>query len=536
MASDVLGRLQRLPTRVSLWGFFAAISFARFPALFKDAAFYAEEGNVYFGYAANNGVIDSLFESHVGYFSLFANVAGIVSAAVPLEYAVVATRALGILGPAVCAWVIIEIPSRRLVRAAALAVVVFTYTMSEEWATTIHAQFWFAVAVIVMIAVPATSRSIERGQYAVTVVAGLSGVLACVAAPVYIALAVRERNRRDAVVGGILSVALLIQLAVGASRDASWHAGEFVVVAFLKLAFFPVSGVRGNRVSPGWYESWTFVPVAALFALLLVGWIAFVVWTAHERWRLVAATSLSVGLLGIYFALPPYSDLAYSHLGTRYSVAGVVPVLIALVVSIDRRRLLIQIVVIGIVAVAIVRGIDSGADLASAQLARDSVWLPGVERYQADPGAPITTNSSCLVAENGRDQRTGFGVEVVEPALPGGLSFVVTPGQYDLDRMIEMFVFSDESVETLTPDGWELIPGFLYGDDNRRCHSSSAPVEMYGPAEGEFQIDISKADTDDLAQRSTTISIGYGRDFADALAKDTQRAFMICRLRNDPCP
>lgn len=524
-----------VPDRLVLWVLFATMAAARFPRIFHNPTFYAEEGNVYFAYAANHGVVDSLFELHVGYYSLFANVAGVISAAVPLEYAVTATRLIGFGGPVACAWVIIGIETSRLVRAASLAVVVFTYTMSAEWATAIHAQFWFAVVVLLMYASPVRSRSDQILRVGFVVVAGLTGALAGVIAPLFLLRALRTRCRTDAAIGVILAATLGVQVLFSKSREVTWHAGEFVVVAVMKLAVHPFTGDRFDRIGPDWYELWTRIPVAAAFFLVGVFWVILVVSVTRDQWRIVALAGLGVAVVGLLFAIPPYQELSFSQTGTRYVVAGVVPVLVAMVMSWDGLDRPGRIAVVILAGLAVVRGVDSGSDYAVIMNERVPIWQGSVERYAADPGVSIAMDSRCRISVNAEEQRAGFSIRQVDPTSPDVVSFVMTPGQYDDDRDVEVIVFANESLEKLTPQGWTRIGGFLYGDDLRRCQEGFGSGEPFLIATGEVRFDIAHDDLDAIAARSRNLSIGYGRDLADALAKDTLATFPTCKLRPSAC-
>lgn len=372
------------------------------------------------------------------------------------------------------------------------------------------------------------------GQYVLALVAGLTGVLACVAAPAYFLQWFHRGKRRDAIIGAILGVALVVQFVVATSRDPSWNAGEFVVVAFLKLAFYPFTGLRGQETGVDWYESWSSIPVAVVFTVLLGVWITWVVVTSRDRWRLVTVTSVAAGLVGLYFAIPPYPGLALAYIGTRYSVAGVVPVLIALVMSWNRNPVSTRLMVAVLVALAVIRGADAGVDLSRAELDRAPVWGPSVVAFRDDPGVTPAANPWCRISVNADAQRNGFDVEraVLDD---GGLRFAVTPGRYDTEVAIRAYVISVETLEVLTPDGWQPLGGYLYGDATRRCHQPSGPVPALADARGPFEVEVSADALESVAQRSSSILVGYGRSFPDALAKDTLVDIGICRLRGDLC-
>ncbi len=521
--------------RVVLWLFFAVMAAVRFPRLFHNPTFYFEEGNVYFAYAANHGVMDSLFELHVGYYSLFANAAGVISAAVPLEHAVTAMRLIGFSGPVACAWVIIGIETSRLVRAASLAVVVFTYTMIAEWATAIHAQFWFTAAVLLMYASPIRSRSDQILKVGFAGLAGLTGALAGLIAPLFLLRALRTRCRTDAAIGTILATTLVVQVLLSKSREVTWHAGEFVVIAVMKLAVHPFTGDRFDRIGPGWYEAWTRIPVAAALFFGGVFWVILVVLVTRDQWRIVALAGLGVAAVGLLFALPPYQELSFAQLGTRYVVAGVVPVLVAMVMSWNGLERPGRIAVVILVGFAVMRGVDSGVDYAVIMNERVPIWQGSLDRYAADPGVTLAMDSRCRISVNAKEQRSGFSIRQVDPTSSAVVSFIMTPGQHDTERDIEVIVFANESLEKLAPDGWNRIDGFLYGDDQPRCHEGFGSGEPFRIANGEVRFDIALDDLDTIAARSSNLSIGYGRDFADALAKDTLVIFPTCQLQRPGC-
>ena len=153
------------------WPLFALLITLRFPTLLHAPTFYAEEGIVYVRYALSHDVWDTLTARHIGYYAFFSNLTGLLASLVPLSLAPYVTTLLGLVAPSLCACLMIESDADRRHKAVGLALIVFTLTMRTEWASSIHAQFWLAMALVLMLAVVPRTRT-AYAMHAVIVALG----------------------------------------------------------------------------------------------------------------------------------------------------------------------------------------------------------------------------------------------------------------------------------------------------------------------------------------------------------------------------
>lgn len=75
--------------KATIWVLLAVglLIFLRAPNLFLDPRFWAEEAFVYFAKAQQSSALEAVFARHMGYFSFFANIGGLVASYVPMERA-----------------------------------------------------------------------------------------------------------------------------------------------------------------------------------------------------------------------------------------------------------------------------------------------------------------------------------------------------------------------------------------------------------------------------------------------------------------
>jgi hypothetical protein len=531
--------------RSFLWALFAALVLLRFPFMFRAPTFYAEEGIVYFRYALEHDIWDALTASHIGYYSLVSNLGGVLASWVPLRFAPLITSLFGLVFPTVCAHLLIEYEISLRSRAWALAVLVFTVTMRAEWSSTIHSQFWLAAAMTLLLGSTAPRGPAAKClQGTLVLVAAATGVVSCLLAPIFGLASLRLRERRFAVIAITLAAALGAHVLSGASRSPSWGVSELLSVVLLKLAVFPFVGRVADPLGHAAYVHASEASVAVAIVLLLAAWFAFVILQSKGRWRWVSVASLLLGSLSIYFALPPYDTLALAMAGSRYSFAGVVPVCIALVCSRPQQGPTVRRVVAVLVLFALIAGAVSGVKLARDRWASPSHFAADVSRFATDRGVTMELHQPrCRLSVNAAEQRQGFEIRGPIRDATDELAFEIIPGRYDRGVAVGVFVLAtglDPTTRiTLGPDGWDereiVYYGFGTPETGGRCYGGADPSllmprEAFRGSRHSFR--LTSATIDALPSDVEEIFIGYGRDYADALAKGTFRPFELSEVRD----
>jgi hypothetical protein len=205
--------------------------------------FWAEEGAVFFSAACSKGLLESILLPHLGYYAAVANLGTLLAArAVPLEQAPLVTTGIALaiqLLPAVLLATrrIDALPSPGW-RALALALLLFSLPSEEIWLNAANSGHYLAVcAGILLVAAPSASRA-RYAELALLVLAGLSGVAACLLAPFFWLRAWRERSRPRTEQAIALGVCAAIQALI------------VVIAPSHGLTSVGLEGARSPRLEP----------------------------------------------------------------------------------------------------------------------------------------------------------------------------------------------------------------------------------------------------------------------------------------------
>lgn len=522
-APDDPARRERRLIAAGLWAWFAVLTLVRFPYLWSGSAPYAEEGVVYLKTGLERSVLDALTEPHVGYLAVFSNLAGVLEAAVPWAWVPHVSVVTGLVGPAIVVALLIRADADWYRTAACIAAVVFTSTMLREWHSPIHFQFWVVCALVLLAAVPPTRRWHRPADLVLAGVAGLSGAVALVAAPVLAAAAVtsRQHRRHHLHTLGVLVVVGVVTLLVGEGRERAMPVGRLAFYVLLKTVWQPLTGDEGEAFGRDLHG--VDGPVGAIvFLLLLAGYVAVLWFATSGGWRVVALGGVWSAAAMWWFALPPVEAYLSPYQGGRYALVGVVPVLCALVMSARTTRA--QAIVGVIVAVAVLQG----AFLASGNRTQGRVALDrfrdDVATLTDDDGVTLgLTSPTCRLSPDPQRQRRGFAVEPV-----AGSPNAWTVRAADVDRQVATEVF----VVTTSVDGWGYVDADGYhpldgfylggtpGNQPGWCAGGTPPPAVGTGVGGDVTVELPPATVDALPQ-GTTVYVGRGRSFADALAKST---------------
>lgn len=210
------------------WAILAVYIFVlvlRAPALLQEGRFWAEEATVYFAYAWTHPWWETLFQPHLGYLSLYNNLAASLAELVPLERAPRVTAAMAALVQVTLALLIVAADSppfdddRR--KAFGCAAVLLALPSQEVWLCTIHSQFFFAAAAAILLARPAAGGVYGPFGVAVLLLAGLTGPVSSFLAPLFLLRAWRDRTPWRMAQAAVLTVAAVIQGGLLASALAA---------------------------------------------------------------------------------------------------------------------------------------------------------------------------------------------------------------------------------------------------------------------------------------------------------------------------
>jgi hypothetical protein len=189
--------------------------FLRTPRALIHGYLYAEEGTVYLRYAWDAPVLHALLAPHQSYYSLYANVCGVLAArAFPLEWAGFFLAWSGLAIQLLLVYLLVQ--CERFVgfkeKALAVAVCLLTVPTMSVVLSTINAQFFLAIATAIILI--SDAERLKSLRAAIILFAGFNGVTSCILLPFFLLRTWMERTRARLVQAALLSVATLTQALV----------------------------------------------------------------------------------------------------------------------------------------------------------------------------------------------------------------------------------------------------------------------------------------------------------------------------------
>jgi len=167
--------------------------FFRAPSFFFEPRFWGEEGVIYFSNAFNNSWYQALFTPHLGYFSLFNNIASTLAAnIVPLKYAPLITTLLAfvvqVIPLAIVLWSRSELWGSAVKKAVGILIILFVPVTGEIWLATNLSQFYFSLITFLILMEDMGNASLRRVwcYRILLVLSGLTGVVSCFITPLFI--------------------------------------------------------------------------------------------------------------------------------------------------------------------------------------------------------------------------------------------------------------------------------------------------------------------------------------------------------------
>jgi hypothetical protein len=224
----------------------------RAPAVVFPGRLWAEEGGVYMAQALSSGLVETLFSTNQGYYSLFNQLAvTLATRLVTLEHAPLVTVFLAFLIQLLPALLLLnaQLQTTRstIAKIAALGCVLFALPNYEIWLNTVNSQFYLALSAAIILAAPA-GRPMKIWHYLVLALASLTGVITLLLTPLFWISALREHSRDRFVQAMILTVCALLQgiifMAQPMARLIGFYPDLFTAVVLIKCLLLPVCGVE----------------------------------------------------------------------------------------------------------------------------------------------------------------------------------------------------------------------------------------------------------------------------------------------------
>ena len=289
-----------------LLGYIVA-SIWRYPAFFLSPRFWAEEGSRYFtnafAYAGARCWCHAFFyvDPRRGYYGLWETCATILAAnAVTLEKAPLVTTLLA-LGAQMIPVVLIVFGEHFqgfYYKALAILVMLFSMPSNEIWLTTIGSKFYLALAAFIILIdrnsapVARSSSALRWIKRSVLAIAGLTGPVACVLAPMFLLVYLFERRNGEHARERLLQGMIL---------------GICAVLQVLGMAFFTTEPVQ-PAASIGRYffiAMFTRTPLNLLLGTTTASrvWLAFNDWLLLAPVRFVLVSAVIVALGGAMLVL-----------------------------------------------------------------------------------------------------------------------------------------------------------------------------------------------------------------------------------------
>lgn len=287
--------------------------------LLRSPRFWAEEATVYFEHARAVGVA-ALASPHLGYYSFFSNLAGVLASLPRPEHGPWVTTLLALAIQLIPVGLVLagriaflRTPGRQLL---ALAAIIVASPSDEVWLNTINSQFHLALACALLL-LESEGEPSWLGRWArrgLLVLAGLTGPVSCFLLPVFLWRAWRTRQREDWVQVALLTPcvgahmliwgAALVRAGLGAGNAGRTPPAMDVLSTALTTRglFEPLLGTPlSNRIGTAIMEGRELPGRAVLLTIgcgvLLLGWSWGLQHRQRFQVRLVAVSGPLVTLL-----------------------------------------------------------------------------------------------------------------------------------------------------------------------------------------------------------------------------------------------
>jgi hypothetical protein len=290
----------------------------REPLYFLEPRLWAEEGTRYYVYAyhfAHSPLwYKGLFNVQRGYFALWPNLASTIAAnLVPMESVPVVTTLMAFFIQLIPLGLMIWSRSKfwisPLRKLAGILVYLLMPISGEIWLNTINSQFYLALVTILILLEPAGNKHGRKWIYRILIgVAGLTGPVSSMLAPLYGLLAWLTEKRERAIQAIILGICAIIQvgLLMGFSESDKTIGIRLSDVRVYLLVFsIWTQSVGMMLVGKAWMRelaSWIILEYEPRSLILVATWFALLLLTVMLFWWLSTRLSARerIILIGSY--------------------------------------------------------------------------------------------------------------------------------------------------------------------------------------------------------------------------------------------
>jgi hypothetical protein len=331
---------------------FVAVSWLKAPALYTAPRMWSEEGNLYFGPIQSLDLVDSLTLVVRANIQFLTNAIVYLAAQVPLAFAAHVTTYLSFAIAAFTAHLIVVFCAsygiRQSICLAAVVIWALLPPTYEVFATATNAQWVCSLSMLLICALPphVLQGRYEPALYIWAIACGLTGVPSCIAAPGFFLRGVTERSRPHLVIGVILGLCALVQLAIIVTHPIEGRSFAFAPLTLalpglLQTVLAPIisadlADLIGVKIRSREAGADVVAAAAVLVSLLLICLAAALAWSPHRRGLVVTLLVLWAleSVLNTFGAFGGYPEgLISGWGGARYYLFGCVCFLLLLLLG-----------------------------------------------------------------------------------------------------------------------------------------------------------------------------------------------------------
>ena len=380
--------------------FFVALSFVKASNVLLDPRFWAEDGAFYFKDFRALDAWGALLYIRNGNYQFLTNVLSYLATQVPLVHAPAVTTygayLVETLVVVLIYAVVVGYGINRLVGLLVVAAWTLMPASYETWASATNVQWICSVSMLLVLVLP--REAIERNfatALAWTVICGLTGVTSCMLAPGYLARACIDRSRHFVLLGVLLALCALLQLAllmrygVGGRLFVS-DPRTLTLPTLLQTIFVPLFGVEwvGELSAPLRQGARALSAFTVLAALSLMLFAVAIAWWARRTWIVfvVAGLWILVSLVNTFGALGPPLDLISGKGSSRYFLFGAMCFCLLLAIGTTARSRLGSVVAAALLVVIAGKSIAQIGEHWTVEHTQGPSWKR--ELAQCAPSAP----------------------------------------------------------------------------------------------------------------------------------------------------
>ena len=235
------------PSRINVgWGWillaYLAATYYRSPLVIRYPRFWAEDGSIYFLQALAQPWTDSILSRPLGYLSLPANIAGIISSSITLKLAPYGSLAVSLGIQLLYAIAILSngyFKDNRVKQLIIILIPLVITQSTETWLNPINSPFWLALSSAIILASNGESQSKLRltTNFITLLLAGLSSPIAAFLSPLFVLRAAISKKLIWLLYSGLASTGGLIIFFIksGEARPLSFPLEIFAIEGIVQI-------------------------------------------------------------------------------------------------------------------------------------------------------------------------------------------------------------------------------------------------------------------------------------------------------------